>query len=93
MLRIERFLILKQDEGKFCRNCEDNVEQARLREMTAQLLAQLLEGLQNMHVGLYITAQSFCFKMGEKFGGQAWFPGSLLIQAKLCKFRALRIGP
>lgn len=95
MLRIERVLILKQDEGQFHRNCKDNVEQARQRKMTAQLLAQLLQGLQNMDVGVYnISAQSFCFKKkGEKFGDQAWFPGSLLIQAKLCKFQALRNGP
>lgn len=64
------------------------------RKMTAQLLALLLQGLQNTAVGLYnTTARNICFTNRQKFGDQAWFPGSLLNPAELWKFRPLRNGP
>lgn len=98
MLGIERFLILKQIKMKenFAGTAKTMLHKHHKteRKMTAQLFTWLLQGLPNTDVGLYnITAQSFCFKKRQKFGDQAWFPGSLLTPAELWKFRPLRNGP
>lgn len=98
MLKIVRFLILKQMKMKenFVGTAKTMLHKHHKTEkMTAQLLARLLQGLQNTDVGLYnITAQSFCFKKKrQKFGDWAWFPGSLLTSQELWKFRPLRNGP
>lgn len=77
MLRIERFLILKQITMKenFAGTAETMLDRHHKpeRKTTAQLLAGQHQRLQSTDVALCdITAQSFCCKKNrEKFGNHA----------------------